>query len=323
MDLQRISLPLIFTMLMKPVPLDELYTKLAAGDPEPGTLLPPGIQQEVGHFNVFTVADLMRGYHTKPPMTFDRRAFYKISLVRGRSRVEYADKVVAIEQHALWFATSQVPYRWLPQDQEQTGYFCIFTDEFLLPARGRTGLDELPVFQPGGQPVLIVTNDEYAAIETIFRKMKGEITSAYAYKYDLLRAYLWELIHTGQKLQPAPVLASPRTASARVSALFAELLERQFPVATPQQQVCLRTAKDYADQLALHVNHLNRVMKETTGHTTTELIGDRVSQEAKMLLKQTNWTVSEISDSLGFADVAHFCNFFKRQTGAVPRAFRV
>ena len=308
---------------MKPLPLEELYDKLAPSVGASGTLLPPGIQHEVGHFNVFSVADLMRGYHTKPPMTFDRRAFYKISLVRGRSRVEYADKVVDIAQHALWFATSQVPYRWLPQDEVQTGYFCIFTEEFLLPAKGRTGLDELPIFQPGGQPVLMVTDDEYVAVNTIFEKMKGEITSNYAYKYDLLRAYLLELIHVGQKLQPAPVLAASHTASARVTALFAELLERQFPLATPQQQVRLRTAKDYADQLALHVNHLNRVLKETTGRTTTELIGTRVTQEAKMLLKQTNWTVSEISDSLGFADVAHFCNFFKRQTGVVPGALRV
>ena len=148
------------------------------------------------------------------------------------------------------------------------------------------------------------------------------ICGRFVYKYDLLRAYLLELIHAGQKLQPAPVLVSPHTASARVTALFAELLERQFPLTTPQQQVRLRTAKDYADQLALHVNHLNRVLKETTGHTTTELIGSRVSQEARMMLKQTNWTVSEIADSLGFADVAHFCNFFRRQTGVVPGALR-
>ncbi|MBC8154121.1 MAG: helix-turn-helix transcriptional regulator [Bacteroidetes bacterium] len=308
---------------MKPLPLEELYNKLTPAGDAPGTLLPPDIQQEVGHFNVFSVEDLMLGYHNKPPMTFDRRAFYKISLVRGRSRVEYADKVVDIDQHALWFATSQVPYRWLPHDQDQTGYFCIFTDAFLRPAKGRVGLDELPIFQPGGQPVLTVTTDQYAAIGAIFEKMTGEITSAYAYKYDLLRAYLLELIHVGQKLQPSPVSVSPHTASARVTALFAELLERQFPLATPQQQIRLRTAKDYADQLALHVNHLNRVLKETTGRTTTELIGNRVSQEAKMLLKQTNWTVSEISDSLGFADVAHFCNFFKRQTGLAPGALRV
>jgi AraC family transcriptional regulator, transcriptional activator of pobA len=100
------------------------------------------------------------------------------------------------------------------------------------------------------------------------------------------------------------------------------LLERQFPLESPQQQLRLRTPTDYADQLAVHVNHLNRVLKDTTGHTTTELIGGRLTQEAKILLKQTNWTISEIADCLGFTDVAHFCTFFKRQTTLTPGDFR-
>ena len=308
---------------MKPQPLEELYTKLApVAGAEPGPLRPPGWEREVGHFNVCNVADLMSGYYTKPPMTFDRRAFFKISLLRGRSRVEYADKVVEVEQSALWFTTSRVPYRWLPHDPEQTGYFCIFTDEFLLPAKGGVDVAELPIFQPGGCPVWEVTNPEYVAVEAIFQKMAQEITSAYSYKYELLRAYLLELIYVGQKLQPAPARVPVHSAAARVTAQFAALLERQFPLATPQQQLRLRTATDFANHLALHVNHLNRVLKETTGYTTTALIGSRVAQEAKMLLKHTNWTVSEIADSLGFADVAHFCNFFKRQTGLTPKDFR-
>ena len=64
------------------------------------------------------------------------------------------------------------------------------------------------------------------------------------------------------------------------------------------------------------------MLKETTGHTTTALISGRVAQEAKMLLKQTNWTASEIASSLGFADVAHFCTFFKRHAGHTPGDFR-
>jgi AraC-like DNA-binding protein len=308
---------------MKPNSLEEFYTKVVpAAGAEAEPLLPAGIQREIGHFNVFNVADLMATRHLRPPMTFDRRAFCKISLIRGRCRVENGDQVVDIDGNGLWFATSRVPYRWLPQDQDQTGYFCIFTDEFLLPAKSGVVLDELPIFQPGAQPVLEISDADYAAIEGIFLRMTEEINSGYAYKYDLLRTFLLELIHYGQKLQPAPPQATVPNASARVTAQFAELLERQFPLDTPQQQLRLRTAKDYADQLAVHVNHLNRVLKETTGRTTTALIGGRVAQEAKVLLKQTNWNVSEIANSLGFADAAHFCNFFKRQTGLVPGALR-
>jgi AraC family transcriptional activator of pobA len=112
------------------------------------------------------------------------------------------------------------------------------------------------------------------------------------------------------------------TASARVSSLFVELLERQFPIESPHQKIGLRTAKDYAERLAVHVNHLNKVLKEHTGKTTTHIISSRVLQEAKILLKQTDWNISEIAYCLGFEEVAHFSNFFRKQTALTPVAFR-
>ena len=305
---------------MPPRPLSELYSKLDPAAAE--KLLLPERLREIGQFNVFNVADLMLANRDRPPMTFDRRAFYKISLIRGRSRIEFADQVVEVDASALWFASSRVPYRWQPHDPHQTGYFCIFTAEFLQPTRGRAALENLPFYQPGAGPVVRVTDDEFAAIEAIFQKMEQEIASDYTYKYDLLRAYLQEMIYYVQKLQPAPTLVPAQNASARLTAQFADLLERQFPLESPQQRLRLRTATDYAVQLAVHVNHLNRVLKETTGRTTTALIGRRVAQEAKILLKQTNWNIAEIADSLGFADGAHFCNFFKRHSGLTPGDFR-
>ena len=293
------------------------YAELAVA---PGP--PPDAAAEAGQFNVFAVADLMSGYHARPPMAFNRRAFYKISLLCGRSRVEYADQGAEIADRGLWFATSRVPYRWLPHDQDQTGYFCLFTDEFLRPTNGGIVLNQLPIFQPGTCPVLPLTEADYAAVEAVFQKMTREVTSGYAYKYDLLRAYLLELIYLGQKLQPDPSQPPAPNAAGRLTTLFLDLLERQFPLATPQQTLRLRTAADYAGQLAVHVNHLNRVLKDATGRTTTALISGRVAQEARLLLRQTSWSVSEIADCLGFTDTAHFCHFFKRQTGLVPGAYR-
>jgi AraC-like DNA-binding protein len=100
------------------------------------------------------------------------------------------------------------------------------------------------------------------------------------------------------------------------------LLERQFPVESLHQRLGLRTAKDYADRLSIHVNHLNKVLKENTGKTTTQIIGSRILQEAKILLKQTNWNISEIAWSLGFEEVAHFSNFFRKHASLSPNAFR-
>jgi AraC family transcriptional activator of pobA len=243
-------------------------------------------------------------------------------MISGRNKAEYADKVIDIEKNCLLFATPKIPYNWLPQDENQSGNFCIFTPDFLVQNKSGIQLEQLPIFQPGGYPVFQLSDDEAEDITFIFKKMHKELSSDYVYKYDLLRNYVLELIHYGQKLQPATALYPSHTASARVSSLFIELLERQFPIESPHQKIGLRTAKDYAERLAVHVNHLNKVLKEHTGKTTTNIISGRVLQEAKILLKQTDWNISEIAYCLGFEEVAHFSNFFRKQTALTPVAFR-
>ncbi len=104
--------------------------------------------------------------------------------------------------------------------------------------------------------------------------------------------------------------------------MFLELPERQFPIDENHPKVGLRAASDFASQLNIHVNHLNRAVKAITDKTTTQIIGERILQEAKIMLRHSNWNVSEISDALGFAEVTHFNNFFKKHVGQSPLKFR-
>lgn len=303
--------------------LDDFYKQTGAiNEAGVNTLLPAGINKEIGHFNVFSVDEMVARSKKKGFMPYNRRAYYKISVINGRNKAEYADKTIEIENNALLFATPKIPYNWVPHDDAQSGYFCIFTADFLLPSKSGVVLDDLPIFRPGGYPVFQLNDKETQDIRFIFKKMYDELSSDYVYKYDLVRNYVLELIHYGQKLQPVTSLYSAHNASARVASLFVELLERQFPIESPNQKLNLRTPKDYADRLAVHVNHLNKVLKENTGKTTTDLISSRIIQEAKILLKQTDWNISEIAYCLGFDEIAHFSNFFKKQTAVAPVAFR-
>lgn len=285
--------------------------------------IPTGIDKAIGHFNVFKIDEFIAGIRAqKGVMPYNRRNYYKISLINGRNHVEYADKVINIEKSALLFGTPRIPYHYVPQDDNQMGFFCIFTDTYFSSAKNGIVLDELPIYKPGGFPVFQLTDEEYEDIATIFRKMVKELASDYAYKYDLLRNYLMELIHFGQKLQPASTLPIQHKGTDRVTSIFIELLERQFPIETLYQKLELRTASDYANRLAVHVNYLNKALKESTGKTTTDIISQRVLQEAKILLRHTNWNISQIAWSLGFEEVAHFSNFFRKHTGFSPNAFR-
>ncbi|WP_172278709.1 helix-turn-helix domain-containing protein [Chryseobacterium sp. LAM-KRS1] len=303
--------------------LEDFYREMTAKlGKDIESIFPKGLHKDIGHFNVFDIAQTIEKVKTTSEMPYNRRKYYKISLIRGRNRAEYADKVIPIKENALLFATPKVPYHWVPEDPNQSGSFCVFTEDFFIKDKSHNTLEDLPIFQPGAFPVFEIDAALADEIEVLFRKIKTEIESDYIFKYDLIRNYVLELIHYGQKLQPATKLSTSNDASLRVVSLFIELLERQFPIESYDQRLQLKTAKDYADRLSVHVNYLNKKLKENTGKTTTEFIADRLIQEAKILLKQTTWNVSEISYALGFEEIAHFSNFFKRKTSYNPLQFR-
>ncbi|MES2812879.1 MAG: helix-turn-helix transcriptional regulator [Bacteroidota bacterium] len=279
-------------------------------------------KKDVGHFNVFDISEMYSACKNKPAMPYNRRAYYKISLINGKNKVEYADRTIEIENYAILFATPKIPYRYTPEDNNQKGHFCVFTEDFMTKSKTGLVIDELPIYQPNTDFIFQLNEKQYIEIQDIFAKMHSEIQSDYKYKYDLLRNYLIELLHYGQKLKPMDALIDNMNASSRIASLFLELLERQFPIESTTQALLLRNPKDYAETLNVHVNHLNKTLKERTGKTTTEIITSRILQESKVLLKNTHWNVSEISSSLGFEEVAHFSNFFKKQIGVSPVAFR-
>jgi AraC-like DNA-binding protein len=277
--------------------------------------LPDNLQQDIGHFNVFRLEDCFRP--DSPPVTYSRWDFYKISLIR----YHYADKSIDISGSTLIFFNPQIPYTWESLSDDKTGFFCIFKEAFFTQ-KIRGSLSELPMFAIGGKPAYMLTESQDAYVSQLFEKMLNEIDSDYQYKYDLIRSYVTELIHYALKMQPSETLHQHPDAKSRITAVFTELLERQFPIESPSQRLRMRSANDFAQHLAVHVNHLNRSIRETTGKTTTEHIAERLASEAKALLKHTNWNIAEISYSLGFEEPAHFNHFFKKQTKVTPSAYR-
>lgn len=279
--------------------------------------MPDNLKNEIGHFNVFRLEPFL-GVHARP-VPYRRRDYYKIMLVQGYGKVHYADKIIEVKKQALSFSNPQIPYSW-ERDQIQGGLFCIFNQNFFHQFGN---LAQYAVFQPSGMPIIELTDEQVVKVTGIYERMFEEIGSDYIHKYDVLRALVYEILHFATKLQPSAHFDSqPINASQRISVLFLELLERQFPIDDTQQSISLRSPSDFAAQLNVHVNHLNRAVKEITQKTTSQIISERVMQEAKMLLKHSGWSVSEIAFALGFKEVTHFNNFFKKNVQLSPLKFR-
>jgi AraC family transcriptional regulator, transcriptional activator of pobA len=272
----------------------------------------------LGKVNVFRLEPVLE--RNNRPTTFRARDHFKITLVQGKGVFHYADKSVAIEAQAIAFSNPQIPYSWERRDEIMSGYFCIFTPDFL---NQYGNISQYDVFKPNGKHIFELTPDTYEAAAAIFEKMLLEINTDYVYKYDVLRNLAFELIHLAMKLQPSNNFEQSKIdATHRITALFLELLERQFPIDENNPKINFRSASEFANQLSVHVNHLNRSVKAVTQKTTTEIIAQRLVQEAKSLLKHSNWNVAEIGVSLGFEENAHFNNFFKKHVGQTPLKFR-
>lgn len=280
--------------------------------------MPDHLQREIGHFNVFPLFSTPSNRVNCQP--YNRKGFYKISLLNGHTKFSYADKVIEFKERALLFSHPNIPYSWELLEDEQIGYFCVFTEGFF---NHFGNINDYPVFKPGNIPLFELNAAQEEEISMIFKKMIGEIESDYYYKYDAIRGLVLEVIHKALKMQPKESNPTDDSNAAwRITSLFTELLERQFPIESPRQRMKLRYPVEFATYLSVHVNHLNRSLKKITGKTTSGLIAERIMQEARSLLQHTDWNISEIAWCLGFEELPHFINFFKKTEALTPKHFR-
>ena len=280
--------------------------------------IPENLSKDWGHFNVFQL-DPYIGSGAKP-VPYRRRDFYKITLVKGSGTIYYANKIVKVKENAICFSNPLVPYQWDSIEKISTGYFCIFNQDFF---QQYGNFSAYALYQPTGTQVIELSDVGYEQFQVLFERMLAEINSEYIHKYDMLHNLALEMMHTALKLEPANSSRyTPGNANQKIAMLFLELLERQFPIEGAQNKIKLKTPSDFANQLAVHVNHLNRAVKETTMKTTSQLIADRISQEAKLILAQGEWTITEIADALGFNEISYFNQFFKKHVGLSPVKYR-
>ena len=269
-------------------------------------------------FNVFQIES--DGAATR---IYSRKDFYKICLTTGKSIIHYADRSFQEDGTVLFFGNPHIPYSWETLSTRYVGYTVLFSEAFFKAADRTESLQQSPLFKIGGTPILKINEEQRQFLNTIFQRMIEEQKSDYAYKDDLMRNCINLIIHEALKLQPSEHYDQHKNAASRLTSVFLELLERQFPIESADNPLQFKTAQDYAINLNVHVNYLNRAVKEVTGKPTTTHITERIVTEAKALLRHTDWNIADIAYALGFEYPTYFNNFFKRLTGTNPKSLRV
>jgi len=255
--------------------------------------------------------------------TYSRKDFYKINLTTGKFIFHYADKSIETDDTFLFFGNPNIPYSCEVVSTKFSGYTCLFTEDFLKLGSRSESVLQSPLFKFGGTPILKLNEEQKDFIIRVFKRMLAEQEDDYLFKDELIRNYINLIIHEAVKMQPSENYSKKTNAAERVTAVFLELLERQFPIESIDRPLELKTAQDFAKNLFVHVNYLNSSVKKVTGKPTTAHIADRIISEAKALLQHTNWSIAEIAYALGFEYPTYFNNFFKKKTGEIPKSVRL
>ena len=281
--------------------------------------IPDEIRMRLGHFNIFPLAPPAIGPGAED-LDYRRREWYNIVLVRGRGILQCSGEEYPVEKHAVAFTDPFTPFGWRRRDRIDSGYFCLFNEQFLGKDKR---LVQFPPFRADTPPLYELNDAEATVLTALFVRMTDELRSDYIYKYDHVRLLTEEILHQTMKTEnfDRRLLTDIQTGEGIVLQ-FLELLERQFPIENRSQTIQLRSASDFARQLNIHVNHLNRLVRRTTEKSTTQIIKERVLQEARTMIRLSAWNISEIAYTLGFKEPTHFNNFFKKSTGMTPTQYR-
>ena len=272
----------------------------------------PAYPPEAAQFNVYWLEP-----DRPPSVPCTRRDLYQITLyTSGTACLEHAGTSRRVEAPALVLHHPLAPYA-CPFSTPVTGFYCLFSADFLHGPGAPSSLLTSPLFQSGADPVQVLTESESAFLSVM-------VTTAalpYRHRYDLLRTCVQLVLHEALRVRPGLHLAAPSPAD-RLAGQFFQLLEQQFPISSPVVPLRLHHAEAFATALGVHVNYLNRALRAITGRTTSAHLAERITQEAKALLRHTGWSVAEVADSLSFANATYFTNFFHKHAGLSPTNFR-
>ncbi|MDR2065574.1 MAG: AraC family transcriptional regulator [Prevotellaceae bacterium] len=193
------------------------------------------------------------------------------------------------------------------------GYMGGFHNDFLLAGLfGNNFLKRFDFLSMWGNYKTVLSNEEANCIIAVFQRLFVEFHNAIS-DNDVIRAYLIALLSEINRIYKKTSTKKLNSAE-KITNRFKEILFN-----SPQKKM---SVAEYASLLNITPNHLNKTIKNTTGKSPSEWIIESVITEAKILLYQTNLTVSEISENTGILDQSYFSRIFRKHEGVSPVEFR-
>lgn len=204
-------------------------------------------------------------------------------------------------------------HKFISEDAE--GYYCHFNLDLLTSDyKLKDLLADFPFLNFNCHPLIVVPPEmKDEIVLPLLKRLENEYKKGEGCRYEILRAYLIALF-----IELKPFI----TATSSLSRNSAYQITEHYKKALSQFIYEKQKVNDYAELLAVSPNHLNKCVKSITGQSAHDLLSEMILLEAKVLLKQTSQSVSEIAYQIGRNEISDFVRFFKTKTGMSPGEFR-
>lgn len=135
---------------------------------------------------------------------------------------------------------------------------------------------------------------------------------------------VWESLDTCEKLEEYEKVVSDYLIqlSKEISSLGTNaIIERAIQIISQRYMEDL-SLQILADELSLHPVWLSQLFKKETNQTYMDFLTETRMERAKRLLRESSLKVYEIAEAVGYHDIQHFGNVFKKRVGQTPKEFR-
>ncbi len=254
----------------------------------------------------------------RPTLRIDqpyRSNYYKIGLIlRGSARLKVNLETYDLAPGSLLVLSPEVIKQWLFMSADHESLSIFFTKDFIT-ATGSLNLAKFRFFDADAQPVLALSPAQAATLAALLRTIEQKYDAPHAYREEILRSLIHILLH-----ETAAIYSLPQATATLPSR--SHLIAAEFKKLVNQHHTAERSLAFYADQLFITPKHLAQTVREATGKRAAEWIAEAVILEAKVLLQNPALTLTQIADSIRFADPSTFSRFFRKSTGISPAAYR-
>jgi len=258
--------------------------------------------------------------YTSP--VFSPEYFNFLFVKDGLGRYTIDEQSFTAEPGTIYF-TNPSNYRTFEWQQINEVYLITFDEAFLKENVHNDVFNEFSFLLTETVRPKIVTATFFSEVEQLYKQMHAEYRRNSIYKYRIIGSIFTALLLKIKEyfwLDYDPIYEGNR--GSQIVKDFKQNLERHYREVSAGAVSRTFRVQDYAELQSLHPHYLSNVIKSKTGKPITTWIADKTVAEAKSLLQNSELPVKEISARLGFSEMAHFSNYFKKHTGQSPASYR-